>query len=175
MGWTIYYRIECDRAWSEEDKRQLRRHSETWNEKLSPLSEPYSVTGIVTTRSFKGATRPAPSAHAASDYVVIVQALRELEKLFPEARCFVSDDSGYYDAARPSDVDLGSLRARMLEEWGTDEAAPDDPEPEDAEARELRALPSQVTPEDMEQVRPLLEKARRDFEIWKQAQKKEKP
>ena len=26
MGWTINYRVECERGWSEDDKRKLRAH-----------------------------------------------------------------------------------------------------------------------------------------------------
>lgn len=198
MGWTINYRVECERGWSEDDKRKLRAHQSKWNEAMSTLSEGYDVGGMVASPVFHGFTKPSPSARAAGDYVTIVQALRELETLFPEARVYVSDTGGIVPESRPGDIDLERLREQMLDEWGADEAVLDTDEPEDPEEAlaALGPIPGDEdepeddldeseAPEDEEEagpepqsaeaalVAPLLERARKDFEIWKRAQKKE--
>lgn len=201
MGWTINYRVECERGWSEDDKRKLRAHQARWNEEMSSLSEGYDVGGMVASPVFHGFTKPAPSARAAGDYVTIVQALRELEALFPEARVYVSDTGGIVPESRPGDIDVERLREQMLEEWSEDAAALDTDEPEDAEealaALEVGPDEEDESGEDLDDsealddeeeagpegpetqsaeaalVAPLLERARKDFEIWKRAQKKE--
>ncbi len=181
MGWTINYRVECERGWSEDDKRKLRAHVAKWNDALSPMSGGYNVSGMVASSPFHGFTRPAPSARAAGDYVTIVQALRELETLFPETRVFVSDTGGIVQESRPGDIDLDHLHEQMLEEWGGGEEALEGDESEDLdeadafEGDEEDAGPEEAEPQSPEAalVAPLLERARRDFEIWKRAQKKD--
>ncbi|HZI16228.1 MAG TPA: hypothetical protein VE153_38040 [Myxococcus sp.] len=183
MGWTINYRVECERGWSEDDKRKLRAHVSKWNEALSARSGGYNVGGMVAGSPFHGFTRPVPSARAAGDYVTIVQALRELETLFPETRVYVSDTGGIVRESRPGDIDLDRLHEQMLEEWGSDADMLEGEEPEDPEEAEAYddeedeeyAGPEEPEPQSPEAalVAPLLERARKDFEIWKRAQKKE--
>jgi len=170
MGWSIYYRIRCDRDWTDSDRHCLQEHVQRWSGKLSRLSEPYDVGGLFGRNEFHGATRPAPSPRAALDYVTIVQALRELEELFPEAEVRVSDDSGIHTDSRPNEIDLEALRDAMLDVWGTGEAPEEGNEAEDFEVDALRQAAE--LERAREEARPLLEKAAKDFEIWKNAQRK---
>lgn len=167
MGWSIRYRIVCEREWSEADRRRLTEHVQKWGEKLSPHSDGYNVQGMAAERDFHGRTKPPPSRAAASDYVNLVRALQELEELFPEAEVFISDDGEIYTDARPDEIDLESLRERMLEEFGAEKDELEDQEELEEDLRALTELERARA-----EAKPLLEKAARDFEIWKRAQQK---
>lgn len=170
MGWSIYYRIRCEREWTDSYWRRLREHVQKWSGKLSRLSDPYDVGGMAGRSEFTGATRAAPSARAASDYVTIVEALRELEALFPGAEVRISDDSGIHTDARPGEIDLEALRDAMLAVWSAGEGLEEESEGEDSELEAMRQAAE--LERAREEARPLLEKAAKDFEIWKSAQRK---
>jgi hypothetical protein len=178
MGWTIKYRIRCRRQWSAADVVRLCAHEDEWSSRLSSLSEGYSVRGIVQTDDYHGFTKPAPSPRAASDYVNIVLALRELEQLFPEAQAFISDESGVNEGARPNAIDIEHLRQRMLEEWGDDGTYEDLPEDEDPSVELERAELALRRPARgrmmAREIGELLERAESDFEVWKRAQNRKK-
>ncbi len=191
---SIHYRIRCERRWSEADRRRLAAHSQTWEDRLSILALGYDVRDIARESDFQSSTELAPSPRAASDYVTVVQALRELEQLFPEARASISDDFGINESVRPSDIDLVSLRQAMLEQWGDDDGSyeqepeSDDPDEElERVAHYLRHLDDDEEDVDVHRLLRaarldmgratagnLLANAAKDFEIWKQAQRKKR-
>jgi len=177
MSWSIYYAISCERDWSDADTRWLREHQAVWNDRLSALCEGYDVSGIVTSARFRGAMKPSPSAQAASDYVAIVLALRELQQRFPEADVRVSDDSQINDETPVAEIDLEAVRAAVLDEWGPHLEDLEDLEHED-ELEEVLAPDRPAQPSELDaafaRVKPLLDQAARDFEIWKNAQREKK-
>lgn len=189
MAWSIHYRIRCDRSWTEADKAKLRAHSDKWNGKMSSLSTGYDVGGLPEKREYQGSTKAAPSPRAANDYVTIVSALRELERLFPGLEARVSDESEHHRNARPHDIDLQELLQAMLEEWGDPNGTYADSEEAEEPDEELRRAEEHMAGEagdaepeaDVEpptdrggarsETQSLLEKAAKDFAIWKKAQR----
>jgi hypothetical protein len=182
MGWSIYYRIRSNRAWTDADRRRLLEHEGDWCDRLSVLSEPYTVRDIAMKPDYHGATKPAPSPRAANDYAVIIQALRELGGLFPDIEITVGDDSGINRQTPLTEVDLEATREAMREDWGDDGSYADEPEGEyedEQERADLYLLDEEGLAQRsawhqaaVARAQPLLDQAARDFEIWKQAQQK---
>ncbi len=100
--------------------------------------------------------------------LAVIRWLREVEEVLPNAEFTVSEDHTITEACRPSEVDIEALSQRVSTERRSRNKrsvaadASDDP----ASQAMMKAAQAEV-----ESVENTLERARRDFAIWKASQK----
>jgi hypothetical protein len=167
MSWAIHYRVEgAPERWSEEQLKTIRQHQSRWSQRLSRLSSGYAWTGDGAKSGF---TQPGPGAAGTRDFKTLILALREFETLFPGVEVIASDD--YYLEPTPvAEVDLEDLVGQIAGEGSRSErqaAEPSDPGADDALATPAEDARHGAL---VDEVEVTLEKARKDFEIWKRAQ-----
>ena len=139
MGWTISYEVELAAGAPLPSPEALTAHLEEWSARLSTLSGGYHLERGASRNHLQGSTLPAPSIHAADDYVTLVLALRAFEARFPGSSAFISDSDDFHRRARPGDIDTASLRRVVREQWAPDDAL-DEPESEEPDHALLQQL-----------------------------------
>lgn len=166
--WSIAFRVVArGLPWTLDELRTLRDHAERWSRRLSRNGAGYDLTELPAHEELDGTLRPGGGRDAARDYVTLVRALVDLERLFPGLEATVWDRFYVPEPRRPGTVQLQALRQAVLEDF--------DPVQLDDEERELEQTLARAQASFDEwlmssSLREKLAGARRDFEEWKRAQ-----
>jgi hypothetical protein len=163
VGWHFVYRVELHRRWSSADTPRLRQHNETWDEKMSPLSSGYGLSVSRVGDALEGSTQPPADRRSADDLETLVAALREAQELFGGV-AWLHDDYEIHEPTRLDELDIGELASALRESFGElgelDEDGVELPEPSGEPEEPEENLERDVVERE-------LERARADFEIWK--------
>lgn len=105
MGWTVYYQGSSETPITDEERNILEGHVGVWTKKLEKGSEPYAWKIGDDGKALSGSTKIHFSEDDRGDFVTVIRATQELERLLPRFRFLVSDDYVVTEDTAPSAVE----------------------------------------------------------------------